>query len=124
MIAELHRDVEEGIMSKIWYKSSDRSKEMYDELKKIFYKYTKDMYRKFKRFLEPADTLSNPVINPDMNDLLSHRERLNQTFKKLDKKSHYLENNDIVFRKMPEFLPKLESMPLNSNPNVQKAIER
>jgi hypothetical protein len=49
---------------------------------------------------------------------------MNQCFKNLDTKNHYLDNSDMEFRPSPDFLTVLDSMPLNQNPNVKMAIQR
>ena len=82
-IEKLNMLIDQKTMSPIRYKHSDHSKRVFNEVQKIFYKYLKNMYRKFKGFLDDVTRKIDDGILREVNSFLKEmddsRESLNNT---------------------------------------------
>jgi hypothetical protein len=99
-VIEKHRD-------KKHYRQSVRARELYDELLALFQKFTKDMFRKFKRFIQTTDELEAKDEGKVFTELAAQRERMNDFFGRTVPAAEI----KITYRELPENLPKLPTFP-------------
>ena len=108
MAAALAKEIEEKEKEKKFYKYTPRAKTMNEELLLNFQKFTKDMFRKFKRFIQTASELDSvKEEGKAFADLNAQRERMNEMFGQTVPAAEHR----IVYREAPENLPKLPSFP-------------
>lgn len=121
MAAALAKEIQEKEKDKKLYKQNARAKAIYDELFLTFQKFTKDMFRKFKRFIQtPAELESNKEDGKLFADLNSQRERMNEMFGRTVPAAE----PRIAYRDAPETLPKLPSFPAITTEAYQEVLNR
>lgn len=121
-VDDFRREIINQYSSRMYYKYSEETQNLFKDLKSMFHKYSRDMYRKFKRMLETADQLTEVQPGTDFSDLAKHKNKLDSVLQR------YLlegieEKNELVWRPEPQNLTMLESFPFSRNPKVEEALQ-
>lgn len=89
------------------YRQSARTRDLYQELEDIFHKFTKDMFRKFKRFIHSGEETEPREDFKALTELIQQRERMNEVFGKIIPAAEI----KLTYRDLPENLPRLPAFP-------------
>ncbi len=98
----LESAISEAYINRKAYKFSQDADSLFEELKGHFHKFTKEMFRKFKKFLVTAETAgshSTKEVKAAITDMRSHIEKIMQPAESVNWRLH------------PEKLPVLETFP-------------
>jgi len=107
-INDLMREVKIKAVEKKSYKVGPKAKQSFEELRGIFERFTKEMFRKFKKFIQTSEEFDAEGIT----DLDTNKERLKDLFAKLGVTTDRLASQ----RLQPAQLPSLPAFPKLTTP--------
>lgn len=103
---EIGRELAQRSQKKYHYKFTPKSREQFGLISTLFQKFSKDMFRKFKKLLIPEDELNSDVVF-SIEDLEKQKDSLNETMAKI-----FQDSSKTTSRSFPELLPSLPQFPI------------
>ena len=131
-IDKQNKSVDAKGVNKQIYKASKHAQKFYDEILKLFYKYIKHMYRKFKGLIEDSNSVCDMDRQREMTTQLKEMEESREDLNKLatsmnDEKNKMLlqekqlQNNSLMG---PEALKRLDKFPDLTDGNYMAALKK
>ena len=117
--SDLSRELSSASSSRLSYKSSPTTVSVFEGIQSVYHKFIKDMFRKFKKILVPAN---NP-INPDSSSIVAGLQIYQEKLSTASQLSGD-ERERLAWRELPENLPQLDSFPIPSSEGLKIAQKR